>query len=77
MDHPLIGDISGLSAEDLLTRISDLHKKLSIAQRTGNAHLCNQLRMAIETFQNAYQIKLKPTKRDPDAPNFDGLINVQ
>ena len=78
MEHPLIGDISGVSQEDLLTRIADLNKKLSIAQRGGNAYLCNQLRMAIETFQNAYQQRLRDgQKRDPDAPNFDAIINIE
>jgi len=78
MEHPLIGDISQITAEDLLTRISDLNRKLTIAQRIGNAHLCNQLRMAIETFQNAYQQKLRDSqRRDPDAPNFDAIINIE
>lgn len=78
MEHPLIGDISQLSAEDLLTRISDLNKKLSIAQRGGNAHLCNQLRMAVESFQNAYQQRLRDqARKDPNAPNFDAIINIE
>lgn len=78
MEHPLIGDTSQLSTEDLLTRVSDLHKKLSIAQRGGNAHLCNQLRMAVETFQNAYQQRLRDeAKKNPDAPNFDAIINIE
>ena len=49
MEHPLIGDLKDVSVEDLSSRISDLHKKLSIAVRSGNAHLFNQLRMAIES----------------------------
>lgn len=78
MEHPLIGDISQITQEDLLARISELHKKLAIAQRTGNTHICNQIRMAIETFQNAYQQRLRDqARRDPDAPNFDAIINIE
>lgn len=78
MEHPLIGDISALTPEELLTRITDLNKKLTFAQRTGNAHLCNQLRMAVETFQNAYQQRLRDSqKRDPNSPNFDAIINIE
>jgi hypothetical protein len=78
MEHPLIGDTSSLSQEDLLTKISDLNKKLAIAQRSGNAHLCNQVRMALETFQTAYQQRLRDSqKNDPNAPNFDSIINIE
>ena len=43
MEHPLIGDLDHLTPEELSSKVSDLHKKLSIAARSGNAHLCNQL----------------------------------
>lgn len=78
MEHPLIGDISELKQDELGQRLSELQKKLAIAQKTGNGHLCNQLRMAIETFNNAYQRRLQEsTKQDPNAPNFDSMINIQ
>lgn len=78
MEHPLIGDISKLTIEELGQRVSDLNKKLGIAQRTGNSHLCNQLRMALETFNNAYQDRLKESyKQDPNGPNFDSIINIE
>ena len=40
--------------EALLTEdfAKDLGKKLGIAARTGNGHLCNQIRMAMENYQN-------------------------
>lgn len=59
MEHPLIGDITHLTPEELGDKVSDLYNKLSIAQRSGNGHLCNQLRMAIETYNNQYQLKLR------------------
>jgi hypothetical protein len=73
MEHPLIGDLSELTAEELSSKISDLHKKLSIAMRSGNAHLCNQLRMAIESYNNKYQEKL----RSGATKDFEDKINIK
>jgi hypothetical protein len=78
MEHPLIGDISGLTLDELSSRVLDLSKKLSQAQRTGNGHLCNQIRMALETFSNAYQTKLRETqKQEVAGVNFDKIINIE
>jgi hypothetical protein len=57
MEHPLIDNLDDLSVDQLQEKISELTKKLGIAMRTGNAHLCNQLRMALESYQNKYQEK--------------------
>lgn len=59
MEHPLIPNLDNFSSEELLEKITELNKKLSIAYRTGNGHLCNQLRMAIESYQNKYNEKLR------------------
>lgn len=59
MEHPLVGNLDDLSADQLTTQISDLSRKLGIASRTGNAHLCNQIRMALESYQNKYHEKLQ------------------
>jgi len=56
MEHPLINDADNLNLEELQTRISDLQKKLSWAQRS-NAHLAQQISMALETYNNKYQAK--------------------
>lgn len=72
MEHPLIGNLDGLSSDQLLDKITELNKKLGIASRTGNYDLCNQLRMAIDSYQTKYQEKLK---KDPDN-NFDDVIDI-
>jgi hypothetical protein len=59
MEHPLVGNLDDLSVDQLTTQISDLSRKLGIASRTGNAHLCNQIRMALESYQNKYHEKLQ------------------
>jgi hypothetical protein len=61
MEHPLITGLDALSVEELSQRISDLSRKLQIAQSTGNAHLCNQIRMALESHRNKYQERAQQT----------------
>jgi hypothetical protein len=72
MEHPLIPNLDGLSAEELLTKITELNKKLGIAYNTGNHYLCNQLRMAIESYQTKYTEKL----RGGPGTTFDDVIDI-
>ena len=72
MEHPLIGSLEEFTADQLLNKITELNQKLSIAMRMGNAYLCEQLRMAIESHQAKYQEKIRS---NPDN-NFDGVIDI-
>ena len=72
MEHPLIGKLDEFTADELLTKITELNRKLTIAMRMGNAYLCDQLRMAIESHQVKYQEKLRG---NPDN-NFDDVIDI-
>lgn len=72
MEHPLIANLDDLTEEQLLEKVTELNKKLSIAMRTGNAYLCNQLRMAIESYQNKYTEKL----RGGPSSAFDDVIDI-
>ena len=72
MEHPLIGNLDNLTAEQLLDKITELSRKLTIAMRMGNGYLCDQIRMAIESHQNKYQEKIRRTTDN----NFDGVIDI-
>ncbi len=72
MEHPLVQNLDGLTAEELLNKVTELNKKLSIAMRSGNNYLCNQLRMAIESYQNKYNEKL----RGGPSTSFDDVIDI-
>jgi hypothetical protein len=52
MEHPLISNLDELTIEQLSEKINDLHRKLSVAHRSGNGYLCDQIRMAIESYSN-------------------------
>ena len=73
MEHPLLPNINDLSTDELTTKIAELNKKLGIAYRMGNNDLCNQIRMALETYQNKYTEKLRNTQSGTD---YDGMIDI-
>lgn len=73
MDHPLISSIDHLTPEELLEKVNELQKKLGIAYRLANHDLCNQIRMALETYQNKYNEKSR--KADTDT-GFDDIIDI-
>ena len=61
MEHPLIKNLNDLSNQELLDKISELNKKLAIAARSGNGHMCDQIRMALESYQNQFNEKTRKT----------------
>ena len=78
MEHPLIGNLDQLTADELSSKVNELNNKLNIAMRSGNAHLCNQLRMAIESYRNKYQEVVQQTyKKQIGDANFDDKINIK
>lgn len=80
MEHPLIGSLDELTVDELSSKVNELSNKLSIATRSGNGHLCNQIRMALESYQNKYKEKLQETYRRQDEMskiNFDNKINIK
>jgi hypothetical protein len=72
MEHPLISSLEGLTEQQLLDKVNELNRKLSIAMGTGNGYLCDQLRMAIESYQNKYQDLIR---NNPDN-DFNSVIDI-
>jgi len=76
MEHPLIGNLQDLTVDEVSSKITELYGKLNIATRSGNAHLCNQIRMVLESYQNRYQAILEEQKQKTNV-NFDDKIKIQ
>jgi len=55
MEHPLIHNVGDLTEAQLTEKINELNTKYMIAQRSGNAHLCSQILMVLETYRNKRQ----------------------
>ena len=75
MEHPLVQGLDKLTEEEILDKISELNKKLAIAARTGNGFLTNQVRMALESYQNRYQ-SLQQEKNDNNENPFLNRIDI-
>lgn len=76
MEHPLVGPLDNLTVDELSVKINELNKKLHIAQKMGNGHMCNQIRMALENYTTKYREKLEETYKKSQV-NFDDKINIQ
>ena len=80
MEHPLIPNLDELKIDELGAKISELNKKLRIAQNMGNGHLCNQIRMAIESYQAKHSQRLQEMYQAANkdlGKNLDDKINIQ
>ena len=51
MEHPLAGDLTELSNEELHDRLTELNKKLMMAYNMGNGPMIHQLTMLVETYR--------------------------
>jgi len=77
MEHPLLPSLDHMTVEELGSKISELNKKLGIAHRMGNAYLCNQIRMAIESHQVKYQEKTQAMfNKNKPGDNFEDKIDI-
>jgi hypothetical protein len=80
MEHPLISNLDDLKIDELGAKISELSNKLRIAQNTGNGHLCNQIRMAIESYQTKHSQRLQEMYQAANrdlGKNLDDKIDIQ
>jgi hypothetical protein len=75
--HPLVSNLQDMSEQDITAKLSDLYKKMAIANRTGNGALLSQLRMVIDDYQSEFnkrkQAELQKLSKDN---NFDDFINI-
>lgn len=72
-EHPLIPNIDNLTTDELSSKISELNKKLSIAYRLANHDLCNQIRLALGSYNTKYQEKMRKAQTGTD---YDGMIDI-
>jgi len=77
MEHPFINNLEDLTLEQLGSKISELHKKLSIAHRMGNSYLCDQIRMALASYTSKHQQKITALNVTADEKNsFNNKIDI-
>ena len=78
MEHPFIHNLEDLTLEQLGSKVSELHKKLAIAHRMGNSYLCDQIRMALNSYNNKYQQKMKTltAPKSGESDSFNDKIDI-
>jgi hypothetical protein len=78
MEHPFINSLDDLTPEQLGAKVSELHKKLAIAHRTGNSYLCDQIRMALNSYNNKYQEKMRALSapKPGETDSFNNKIDI-
>jgi len=73
VEHPLIGNLDELTEGDIIDKITELNKKYYASLSMGNAHLTNQVAMALETYRN----KLSEKQRKRNAgDDFEDKISI-
>ena len=77
MEHPVMNEVDGLTLEQLGSKISELNKKLGIAMRSGNPYLCDQIRMALNSYTTKQQEKTAELyKKSGGEDTFDSKIDI-
>jgi hypothetical protein len=79
MFNPLLEDLTAIKDVDLESRMVDLNIKYSIALRTGNGMLAQQVAVVIEAVrEETLRRQREATKKLLQKQNkdLDGLINV-
>ena len=78
MEHPFINNLEDMTLEQLGSKVSELHKKLNIAHRMGNGYLCDQIRMAIESYNGKYKQKMRALSapKSGETDSFNDKIDI-
>lgn len=79
MFHPLLNDLTLLKDAELESRMTDLNKKYSIALRSGNGQMAQQIAVVLEALRDeGSRRQAEATKKLLQKQNkdLDGLINV-
>ena len=78
VEHPLVQIDPDATLDQLQHKISELTKKLSMAHRMGNAHLANQVRMALTVYQNCYQDRMRQEQErlHKDGKDYSDRIDI-
>jgi hypothetical protein len=75
--HPLIGDLSALTTDEVLKKLDALHKQLSFSRNTGNAAMMNQIINVIQDYQAEYdKRRMAEVKAAEQNPIFKDSLDI-
>lgn len=76
MEHPLINDLSGLTIEELQSKISDLNKKLAFAMQTQNQALASQIQLVLGSYNEQYRRKIDEMMPKDGKNKYSSKIDI-
>jgi hypothetical protein len=71
--HPLVGNLSEMSTEDLHKKYNELMSKMNQAYRFGPTSIIPQMQMVIESYNVEYQKRMDEMYKKQ---NIEGSINI-
>jgi len=77
--HPLVGNLSELSNEELHKKYNDLMAKYNQAYRFGPASVIPQMQMILENYKQEMETRNRKTLEEIESKNdkFKGIIDIQ
>jgi hypothetical protein len=67
--HPLMGDLSNKTLDELLETVNGLHKKMNWLAKMGNGVMIQQMRNVVDTYQEEinkrYRAEAEAAKKNP------------
>lgn len=77
--HPLVGNLSDLSNEELHKKYNELMAKMNQAYRFGPTSVIPQMQMILENYQTEMDTRNRKTMEEMEskADKFKGLIDIQ
>lgn len=78
MFNPLLPDLSSLKNEEIELRITDLMKKFTIAARSGQGAVCQQIQIVLESYKDEQRKRYDSANKKllNQNKNLDDFINV-
>lgn len=76
MEHPLLEELSGLTLEEIQSKISDLNKKLAFAYQMNNQPMIQQLQLIMGSYQEAYRRKMDEIMPKGDGDKYSNKIDI-
>lgn len=78
MFNPLLPDLSKLKNEDIDNKIVDLMKKYTIAARSGQGGVCNQISILLDAYKDEQRVRYHKAnqKLAEQNKNLDDFINI-
>ncbi len=80
MPHPLVGDLTKMTSDELTKNMSSLQKKMYGALRLGYPDAVEQLKMFIADYQAEIDARhnkaLDEAMKSSDTPDLDSFIDI-